>query len=68
MEEQREKLAPQDFRRGLEQMQKQTWTVLVAVSPIIALALLAAKGSQVLGMHMSLLLYLGYLAWSQRRI
>jgi two-component sensor histidine kinase len=68
MEEQREKLAPQDFRRGLEQMQKQTWTVLVAVSPIIALTLLAAKGSQVLGMHMSLLLYLGYLAWSQRRI
>src|SRR5262249_40785218 len=40
MEELRGKLAPQDFRRGVERMQKQTEIVLLAVTPIVALGLL----------------------------
>jgi signal transduction histidine kinase len=67
MEELRGKLTPQDFRRGVEQMQKQTWIVLLAATLIITLAVLAGRGLQSLGMPASLLLYLGYLAWSRRR-
>jgi len=67
MEELREKLAPQDFRRGVEQMQRQTWNVLLAMTPIIALGVLAGRGSQPLVMLACLLLYFGYLAWWRRR-
>jgi signal transduction histidine kinase len=62
-----EKLAPQDFSRGVEQMQRQTWIVLLAVSPIIALAVIGGGRFQSLGMPVSLLLYLGYLAWWRYR-
>jgi signal transduction histidine kinase len=67
LEEFWEKLAPQDFRRGLEQMRRQTWIVLIAVSPIIALAFIGGSKSQPLGMLVSLALYLGYLSWWRYR-
>jgi signal transduction histidine kinase len=67
MGELREKLAPQDFRRSVEQMQRQTWTVLIAVTPIFALALMFGGRLQPLGMLASLLLYLGYIAWWRYR-
>lgn len=67
MEELREKLAPQDFRRGVEQMQNLTGIILLALAPVIALALLAGRRSQQLVMLACLLLYLGYLAWQRRK-
>ncbi len=66
-EELREKLSPQDFHRGVEQMQRSTLAVLQAATPIIALAVLAGRRLQPLGTLASLLLYLGYLAWERRR-
>jgi len=59
----KEKLAPQDFHSSVKQMQARTWNVLLAATPIIALAVWFGRGLQPLGMLASLLLYLGYLAW-----
>jgi signal transduction histidine kinase len=67
LEELWEKLAPQDFRRGVERMQRQTLIVLMAATPIIALAVIGGGRFQSLGMPVSLLLYLGYLAWWRYR-
>jgi hypothetical protein len=67
MEELSEKLAPQDFRRGVEQMQNLTGIVLLAFAPVIALGLSARRGSQQLVMLACLFLYLGYLAWWRRK-
>src|SRR5262245_43791723 len=63
----KEKLAPQDFLRSVKQMQSQTRNVLLAATPIIALAVSFGRGLQPLGMLASLLLYLGYLAWWRYR-
>jgi hypothetical protein len=62
-----EKLAPQDFRRSVEQMQRQTWILLLAVSPIVVFAVMVGGRFQLLGMPVSLFLYLGYLTWRRRR-
>jgi hypothetical protein len=67
LEELWERLSPQDWRRGVEKMQRQTWILLLAVSPIVAFAVMVGGRFQLLGMPVSLLLYLGYLALSQRR-
>jgi len=67
LEELWEKLAPQDFHRGVEKMQRQTWILLLSVSPIVAFAVMVGGRFQLLGMPVSLLLYLGYLASRQRR-
>jgi hypothetical protein len=67
LEELWEKLTPQDFRRGVEQMQRQTWILLLVVSPIVAFSVMVGGRFQLLGMPVSLLLYLGYLAWRRRR-
>ncbi|HKQ73243.1 MAG TPA: sensor histidine kinase [Blastocatellia bacterium] len=66
-EELKEKLAPQDFRSNVKQMQAQTWNLLLAATPIIALAVMFGRGLQPLGMIASLLLYLGYLTRWRRQ-
>jgi signal transduction histidine kinase len=66
LEELREKLTPQDWRRAVERMQIQTLIVLLAVSPIIALAVIGRGDFQSLGLPLSLLLYLDYLARYRR--
>jgi signal transduction histidine kinase len=67
LEELWEKLTPQDFREGVERMQIQTWILLLTVSPIVAFAVMVGGRFQLLGMPVSLLLYLGYLASRRRR-
>jgi signal transduction histidine kinase len=67
LEEQWEKLTPQDFREGVERMQRQTWILLLAVSPIVAFAVMVGGRFQLLGMPVSLALYLSYLALRRRR-
>jgi hypothetical protein len=62
LEELRQKITSQDFRRTVERMQRQTWIVLLVVSPIIALAVMRGGRFQSLGMPVSLLLHLGRLA------
>ena len=67
LEELWEKLTPQDFRQGVERMQRQTWILLLTVSPIVAFAVMVGGRFQLLGMPVSLLLYLSYLALPRRR-